>query len=210
MTASEPVVGILLAGGRSSRMGGGDKCMRLLGGRPILARIVERLGPQVGGMIINANGDPARFAEFALPVVPDAIPEFAGPLAGIHAGLVWVRRNRPDVRQCVTVAADTPFFPADLVRRFLAARNERGFCIARSGAGTHPVIGLWPVDLAGTLEASLKSGERKAGKWVAEHGAIEVFFPEIEIAGRRFDPFFNINRPEDLARADDLLRECAR
>lgn len=211
MIASEPVVGILLAGGRSSRMGGGDKGMRLLGGRAILARVVERLRPQVNGMVINANGDPARFAEFELPVVPDVLTGFAGPLAGIHAGLEWVGRNCPDVRHAVTVATDTPFLPSDLVRRFLAAGGEGGkLCVARSNAGTHPVIGLWPVDLAAELEASLKAGERKAGKWVADHAAIEVFFPDVEIGGTAIDPFFNINRPEDLVHANNLLREQAR
>lgn len=192
-------------------MGGGDKSMRLLGGRPILARIVERLRPQVGDMVINANGDAARFAEFSVPVVPDEIPGLAGPLAGIHAGLDWVKHNRPGMTHAVTVATDTPFFPADLVQRFIAARGEGfGLCIARSNAGTHPVIGLWPVELVSELETSLKAGERKAGKWVAEHGAIEVFFPDIDIGGTAIDPFFNINRPEDLVYADNLLREQAR
>lgn len=192
-------------------MGGGDKSMRLLGGRPILARIVERLRPQVGDMVINANGDAARFTEFSVPVVPDAISGFAGPLAGIHAGLDWVKHNRPGVTHAVSVATDTPFFPADLVQCFLAARGEGGrLCVARSNAGTHPVIGLWPVELVSELEASLEAGERKAGKWVAEHGATDVFFPDVQIDEVAIDPFFNINRPEDLAYASNLLREKAR
>ena len=192
-------------------MGGGDKCLRLLGGRPILARIVERLRPQVSRMVINANGEPARFAAFGLPVVADSVAGFAGPLAGVHAGLEWVKANCPDAAYAVTVAADTPFFPDDLVRRFLAARKEKPtLLVARSDAGTHPVIGLWPVGLASDLEHSLKAGERKAGKWAAEHGAAEVYFPDTEIGGIRIDPFFNINRPEDLAHAEGLLREQAR
>jgi molybdopterin-guanine dinucleotide biosynthesis protein A len=207
MSVSERVVCILLAGGRSSRMGGGDKGMRLLGGRPILARVIERLKPQVGAMVINANGEPSRFADFGLPVVPDNISGFAGPLAGVHAGLTWVKQNHPGLRHAATVATDTPFLPPDLVQRFLAAG---GFCVARSNAGTHPVIGLWPVNLASELEVSLKAGERKAGTWVAEHGAIEVFFPDLDIGGTAIDPFFNINRPEDLVLADTLLREQAR
>jgi molybdopterin-guanine dinucleotide biosynthesis protein A len=211
MSVAEPVAGILLAGGRSSRMGGGDKGMRLLGGRPILARVIERLKPQVSHMVINANGDPFRLAEFNLPVVPDRISGFAGPLAGVHAGLEWVTANCPGVAHAITVATDTPFLPADLVQRFLAGQGEGPrLCVARSEAGTHPVIGLWPVGLASALEESLKAGERKVGKWVAEHGAIEVFFPDLEIGGTKLDPFFNINRPEDLALADDLLREQAR
>ncbi len=208
MTLSAPVAGVLLAGGRSSRMGGGDKGMRLLGGRPILARVIERLQPQVGDMVINANGDMARFAEFGLPVVPDALPDYAGPLAGVHAGLSWVRRHRPDIRHAVTVATDTPFLPADLLQRLLAAGEADRLRVARSNSGTHFVIGLWPVDLASALEASLEAGERKAGQWVAEHGAIEVDFPDFDIGGVAVDPFFNINRPEDLAYADKVLEQA--
>jgi molybdopterin-guanine dinucleotide biosynthesis protein A len=208
MSVSEPVAGILLAGGRSSRMGGGDKCLRLLGGRPVLARIIERLKPQVSCMVINANGEPSRFAEFRLPVVVDAISGFAGPLAGVHAGLEWVKANRPSIRYAATIATDTPFFPADLVRKFLGeAQGNSSLLIARSAEGVHPVIGLWPVSLAPVLEASLRRGEHAVGKWAAAHGAAEVFFPETEAGGRPIDPFFNINRAEDLAHANALLGE---
>ena len=124
MSSTAPVVGILLAGGKSSRMGGGDKCLRPLGGRPILAHIIERLRPQVSDMIINANEDAGRFAGFGLPVVGDSIAGYAGPLAGVQAGLAWIKRNRPDSAYGVTVATDTPFFPADLVARFLAEADE--------------------------------------------------------------------------------------
>ena len=211
MNPFEPVAGILLAGGRSSRMGGGDKCLRLLGDKPILARIVERLRPQIAAMVINANGDPARFAAFGLPVVADSVAGFAGPLAGVHAGLEWVRANRPEIQCAVTVATDTPFFPTDLVRRFLVERgNERALLVASSAAGVHPVIGLWPVAIAPEIEASVVRGARKVGTWVKEHGAIEVFFPPIEVGGTRIDPFFNINAPGELAEADALIREGAR
>jgi len=208
MDLTETVVGVLLAGGRSSRMGGGDKCLRPLGGRPILARIIERLEPQVSDMIINANGEATRFAEFGLPVVGDSVAGFAGPLAGVHAGLEWVKANRPGIRYAVTVATDTPFFPTDLVQRFLA---ERGRCptlvVARSEEGIHPVIGLWPVALASDLEASLEKGMRKVVAWIRDHGAVELFFPKVEIGGTRIDPFFNINEPAELAEADALLAE---
>lgn len=208
MNLREPVAGILLAGGRSSRMGGGDKCLRLLGERPILARIIERLRPQVSDMIINANGEPTRFAEFDLPVVADSVAGFAGPLAGIHAGLEWVKSNRPNICYAVTVATDTPFFPVDLVQRFLAeAEGGDQLLVARSAEGLHPVIGLWPVAMTAALETSLRQGERKVGKWVTEHDAVEVFFLEEEVSGRRIDPFFNINRAEDLAQANALLGE---
>jgi len=133
---------------------------------------------------------------------------FAGPLAGIHAGLEWVKANRPDLRHAVSVATDTPFFPADLVQRFLShAGDSSTLLVARSEEGLHPVMGLWPVTLAPEIEASLKRGERKVGKWVAAHGAKEVFFTEVEVGGRRIDPFFNINRAEDLAEANVLLAE---
>jgi molybdopterin-guanine dinucleotide biosynthesis protein A len=121
MALPESVVGVLLAGGKSSRMGGGDKCLRVLGGKPILTRIIERLQPQVSEIVINANGDPARFDAFGLPVVSDSVAGYQGPLAGVHAALEWVKANRPGVEHVVTVATDTPFFPADLVHRFLSA-----------------------------------------------------------------------------------------
>jgi molybdopterin-guanine dinucleotide biosynthesis protein A len=206
MGLSERVVGILLAGGRSSRMGGGDKCLRLLGGKPILAHIIERLKPQVSDIVINANGDASRFASFGLPVVPDSVAGFAGPLAGIHAGLEWVKANRPDSRYGVTVATDTPFLPLDLVQRFLAESAHRpSLLVARSDAGTHPVVGLWPVALAAEIEQSLKQGMRKVGGWTEQHGAVAVSFPPGEIGGRSIDPFFNINRPGDLAEAEALV-----
>ena len=207
MELSERVVGILLAGGRSSRMGGGDKCLRLLGGKPILAHIIERLKGQVFDILINANGDASRFASFGLPVVPDSVAGFAGPLAGIHAGLEWVKANRPDSRYGVTVATDTPFLPLDLVQRFLAEQGHRpSLLVARSEAGVHPVVGLWPVALAGEIERSLKQGLRKVGDWTEQHGAVEVSFPPVEIGGRPIDPFFNINRPGDLAEAETLVK----
>jgi molybdopterin-guanine dinucleotide biosynthesis protein A len=210
MSPTAPVVGILLAGGKSSRMGGGDKCFRPLGGRPILARIIERFRPQVSGMIVNANGDIGRFAPLGLPVVEDSVAGFAGPLAGVHAGLQWIKQNLPDCAYGVTVATDTPFVPTDLVQRFLAALGDRpALAVARSAAGVHPVIGLWPVALAEGIEDSLKRGMRKVGGFTEQHGAIEVLFPPVKIGGAEIDPFFNINRPEDLAEAEALMREHA-
>jgi molybdopterin-guanine dinucleotide biosynthesis protein A len=210
MSSSAPVVGIVLAGGKSSRMGGGDKCLRPLGGRAILAHVVARLKPQVADLIINANEDAQRFAAFGLPVVADSVAGYAGPLAGIQAGLAWIKTNRPGIEYGVTVAADTPFFPGDLVQRFLAERRDRpALMVARSALGVHPVIGLWPVNLAGQLGDSLEQGARKVGAWTARHEAVEVDFPPVEIGGRKVDPFFNINRPEDLAEAEALLAEAA-
>jgi molybdopterin-guanine dinucleotide biosynthesis protein A len=208
---TEPVAGILLAGGKSSRMGGGDKCLRMLGGRTILAGIVERLGPQVAAMVVSANGDPSRFAPFALPVVADRVSGFAGPLAGIQAGLEWIGANYPGIRYAVTVATDTPFFPPDLVRRFRAAlKHAPTLLVARSGQGVHPAIGLWPVSLARALEASLRQGMRRAGAFAEQHGAIEVTFPAVTVGERRIDAVFNINDADQLAEADALLKALAR
>ena len=189
-------------------MGGGDKCLRLLGGKPILTRIIDRLSPQVSDIVINANGDPDRFADFGLPVVSDNIAGYQGPLAGVHAALEWVKANRPDVDHAVTIATDTPFFPADLVGRLLSARDDASsFRVAQSDVGIHPVIGLWPVDLAEALEDSLKRGERKVTTWTRDHGAVPVFFPPVDVGGQSIDPFFNINAPEDLATAEALVSE---
>lgn len=210
MISTAPVVGILLAGGTSSRMGGGDKCLRPLGGSPILAHIIERLTPQVSGMILNANGDFGRFAQFGLTVVEDSVAGHAGPLAGVQVGLQWIRQNRPDIAYGVTVATDTPFLPADLVQRFLAVQGDRpALAVARSAAGVHPVVGLWPVTLADDIDDSLKRGLHKVGGFTAQHGAIEVPFPPVTIGGTEIDPFFNINRPEDLALAEALMSEHA-
>ena len=210
MNEQRSIVGVLLAGGQSRRMGGVDKALQILGGRPLLAHAIERLQPQVAGMVINANGEASRFAAFRLPVIADSIAGFAGPLAGVHAGLAWVRANHPGIEHVVTVSADTPFFPTDLVPRFLASLNQnRPLLVARSEEGLHPVIGLWPVSMVTALEESLKQGERKASDWVKSQGAVEVFFPKIEIGGRLIDPFFNINSPEDLAKADALLKPRA-
>ena len=188
-------------------MGGGDKCLKPLAGRPLLAHVIERLRPQASDLLINANGEPSRFASFGLPVVADSVSGYAGPLAGVHAGLEWVRMNRPGIFYIVTVAADTPFFPTNLVSCFLAALEDgHGICVARSEEGVHPVFGLWPVAFADKLEASLKQGARKVSVFVEQHGAKEVPFPPVMVGGRPIDPFFNINRLEELAAAEALLK----
>jgi len=181
-----------------------------LGGEPVLARILQRLRPQVLDIIINANGDPSRFADFGPPVVADSIAGLAGPLAGVHAGLDWVRTHASGVRSVVTVASDTPFFPLDLVQRFLSAlENDPALAVAASSEGVHPVVGLWPVSIAPQIEDSLQRGMRKVGAFTREHGAIEVFFEPACVGEKLVDPFFNINRPEDLEHADALLHEEA-
>jgi molybdopterin-guanine dinucleotide biosynthesis protein A len=208
MQFTERVVGVVLAGGRSSRMGGGDKCLLPLAGQPVLSHVLDRLRPQVSDLIINANGDASRFADFGLSVIADSVAGLAGPLAGVHAGLEWVKANAPGVRYIVTVASDTPFFPSNLVHRFLAELGDYPtLIVATSEEGVHPVVGVWPVATAPELEDSLKQGMRKVGAWTKQHGALEVFFAPVKIGGKLVDPFFNINRPEELAEADALLRE---
>ena len=197
------VVGLLLAGGLSRRMGGGDKALRLLGGVSLLDRVIERIRPQVEALVLNANGDPARFARFGLPVVPDSVPDFAGPLAGVLAGLDWTALHRPDCAYVVSVATDAPFLPKDLVARFTAEIEaaQADVACAASGGQAHPVIGLWPVRLREDLRhAVVEEGIRKVDHWTARHRVATVAF-----ASELIDPFFNANRPEDLAAAAALL-----
>jgi molybdopterin-guanine dinucleotide biosynthesis protein A len=198
------VAGVLLAGGQGSRMAadgkGQDKPLRLLGGRTLLDHAIARVAPQVDAMVLNANGDPSRFAAFGLDIVADAMPDYPGPLAGILAGMRWAAgRGLADV---LSVATDTPFLPTGLVARLDAARRDAGvpLACAASGGWTHPVIGLWPVALADALEADLRRGMRKIDSWTALHGVASA-----EFAIGPFDPFFNVNRPADLLEAEGLL-----
>jgi molybdopterin-guanine dinucleotide biosynthesis protein A len=198
-----PTLGLLLAGGLARRMGGGDKPLRTIAGRSILAHVIERLESQCDGLVVNANGDPARFAGYGLPVVADSVPDFAGPLAGILAGLDWMAAHRPEAEWLVSVAADTPFIPDDLVARLHAAREQQGvpLACAASGGWTHPVIGLWPVSLRDDLRRALTvEDERKIDRWTARHGCTSA-----EWSVDPVDPFFNANRPEDLDEAERLF-----
>lgn len=198
-----PIVGVLLAGGLSRRMGGGDKSLRTLGGRTILERIVATIRPQVGPLVLNANGDPARFSGFALPVVPDVVEGYAGPLAGVLTGLDWARAHAPDARWVASFATDAPFIPGDLVARLVAAveRDGTDLACARSAGQNHPVFSLWPLRLADDLRrAVVEEGVRKVGAWTARHRLAIA-----EFADEPVDPFFNTNRPEDLEEAERLL-----
>jgi molybdopterin-guanine dinucleotide biosynthesis protein A len=200
---SSPILGVLLAGGLSRRMGGGDKCLRPLGGRPILARIIERARPQVAALVLNANGDAARFASFGLPVATDVVEGHAGPLAGVLTGMEWARRHLPEAEFIVTIATDTPFLPADLAGRLIAAVAEEraDLACAASQGRSHPVFGLWPVRLAPDLRrAMVEEGIRKVDAWTARHRLAVA-----EFATTPFDPCFNTNAPEDLAEAERLL-----
>jgi molybdenum cofactor guanylyltransferase len=193
--------GIVLAGGLSRRMGGGDKCLSLLAGRPILAHIIARARPQVAALALNANGDPARFAGFGLPVVPDSIADFAGPLAGVLAGLDWAAAQRPDATHVASFAGDAPFLPRDLVARLAAALGQGcDLACAASAGRAHPVFGLWPVALREALRRALtEEGIRKVDRWTERFRLATVDFPAAPL-----DPFFNANRPEDLAEAERL------
>ena len=194
------IAGIVLAGGLSRRMGGGDKCLRPLGGRPILAHILERAHPQVTALAINANGDPGRFAAFGLPVLPDAIGDFAGPLAGISAGLEWAAQDA-ECTHLASFAGDAPFLPRDLVARLQRALvdGRHDLACAASGGRTHPVFGLWPLGLRHDLRDAVLGGVRKVDAWTGRHHLVTV-----EFAALPLDPFFNTNRPEDLLEAERL------
>ncbi len=197
-----PTLGLLLAGGLSRRMGGGDKPLLEIAGRSMLAHVVERLRPQCTALLLNANGDAARFRDYGLPIVADSVPDFAGPLAGILAGLDWMAANRPDLCWMASVAADTPFIPRDLVSRLHQARASAGTALAcaSSGGRSHPVVGLWPVALRDDLRQSLcVEGERKVSRWTSRRGSAEASWSSEPV-----DPFFNANVAEDLAEAERL------
>ena len=201
--SDQKVAGVLLAGGQSRRMGGGDKCLRALGGRTILDHIITRARPQVLSLVLNANGDPARFADYQLPVTPDTVEGFAGPLAGVLAGLDWATAHAPDCVWLASFATDAPFLPEDLVARLLKAVQTEGadLACAMSDDRRHPVFGLWPLRLRETLRAAmLEEDIRKVDLWTGRYKLAVVPF---EVDG--VDPFFNANRPEDLEIAETWL-----
>jgi molybdopterin-guanine dinucleotide biosynthesis protein A len=197
------VAGVLLAGGLSRRMGGGDKSLRSIAGETILARVIARARPQVEALCLNANGDPARFAEFDLPVVPDSIEGFAGPLAGVLAGLDWAADSVPGCTHVASFATDAPFLPEDLVAGLARAVEREGadMACAASGGREHPVFGLWPLRLREALRRALaEEGLRKVDVWTGRYRRAVAHWPD-----RPLDPFFNANEPDDLARAERLL-----
>jgi len=199
------VIGCILAGGLARRMGGGDKGLIRLDGRPILDHVIERLKPQVERIVLNANGDPARFAVYGLPIMADPVEGFAGPLAGVLAGLRWAEAETPEATHVVTAATDTPFLPSDLVARLVQAADDAGadLAVAASGGRRHPVFGLWPVAIADDLErAMLDEGVRKVDIFTARYRLAVA-----EFADRPYDPFFNANAPDDLAEAERIARE---
>ncbi len=203
MTTERPeTLCVVLAGGLGRRMGGGDKPMREIGGRTILDHVIERLDGQCDGLILNANGDPARFARFGLPVVADTIDGYPGPLAGILTALEWTAANRPGIEWVVSAAGDCPFLPRDLVARLQQARSAEGadLAVAASGGQAHPVIGLWKVALRDELRHALVEEDlRKIDRWTARYRLATVSWPIEPV-----DPFFNANTVDDLAEAERL------
>lgn len=203
-----PTLGLVLAGGLARRMGGGDKARIAIGGVTILQRVLACLAPQCVGLVINANGDPARFADTKLPVIADSVPDFAGPLAGILAGLDWAALHVPECKWLASVPGDCPFLPNDLVARLHEARVANGapLACARSGEWRHPVVGLWSLALRDDLRhALIAEGLRKIETWTARHGVAIANWPAEPV-----DPFFNVNTPEDAAQAQALAEKYAR
>ena len=202
-----PTLGLVLAGGLARRMGGGDKARIEIGGVTILDRVLATLSAQCTGIIINANGDPKRFADTGLEVVPDTVPGFAGPLAGILTGLDWLAKQNNGVEWLLSVPGDCPFLPDDLVERLHQARRKMGagvpLACARSGEWRHPVVGLWPIALREDLRKALVDEDlRKIEVWTARHGVAIADWPDQPI-----DPFFNVNTPEDAARAEKVAAQ---
>jgi molybdenum cofactor guanylyltransferase len=197
-----PTIGLILAGGLARRMGGGDKARIEIGGVSILDRVLATLSAQCPRMVINANGDPARFEDTDLTVVPDSVEGHPGPLAGVLAGLDWLAAQQLGIEWMVSVPGDCPFLPDDLVERLHVARREAGvpLACARSGEWRHPVVALWPVALREDLRKALVEDDvRKIEVWTARHGVAIADWPAEPV-----DPFLNVNTPEDVARAEQL------
>jgi molybdopterin-guanine dinucleotide biosynthesis protein A len=198
----EPILGLVLAGGLARRMGGGDKPMRTIAGRSMLQRVIDRVAPQCNGLVINANGDAARFAAFDLAVIPDTVADFPGPLAGILAGLDWAAQHRPDIRWMLSAPGDCPFLPRDLALRLHNARRDDGaqLAVAASGGQTHPVVGLWDVALRHKLREALVTQQlRQVGRFMARYHLATIEWPVEPL-----DPFFNANTVDDLTEAERL------
>jgi len=200
---SEPIVGVLLAGGMARRFGGGDKCLIELCGKPLLDHVIDRAGPQVDRMFLNANGTADRFAGYGLDVVADVVDGYAGPLAGILTALEWSRDNIPEAAWVASFPTDAPVLPVDLVARMQAAIVEQGadMACAMSGGRTHPVIAMWPVRIAEDLRTALIDEDiRKIDRFTARYHIVHVEFPITD-----HDPFLNINAPDDLVHAAEFL-----
>ncbi len=206
------IAGVVLAGGLSRRMGGGDKGLKPLGGQPMIGRVIGRIRPQVGALAINANGDPSRLAAFGLPVIADTVEGFAGPLAGVLAAMEWASALPEPATHLATVASDTPFLPIDLVARLRATaegKPER-IVLAGSDGNRHPVFGLWPVALKQDLASWMAETDTyKVLAWAGRHDWTVCTFALLSVGGRTLDPFFNANTPQEFAEAESMLKDMA-
>ena len=203
MSPEAEVCGLLLAGGQSRRMGGGDKCLMEMGGCTLLHHMIQAARDQVGPVVINTNSDPALFVDYELPVAKDVVTGYVGPLAGVLTGLEWAALNAPHCSWVASFACDAPFVPRDLVARLRAGVDREGarMACAVSGRRHHPVFALWPVDLADALrKAIVDDGLRKVDDWTEQYRQARV-----EFSMEPDDPFFNINRPEDLTAAERVF-----
>jgi molybdopterin-guanine dinucleotide biosynthesis protein A len=199
----ERIMAVVLAGGLARRMGGGDKCLKLLAGQPILAHVLERLDGQAERILLNANGDVTRFASWGLPVAADVVTGFGGPLVGVLTALEWVATHTPEITDVVSVPGDGPFLPRNLVRRLIEARIGADAVLAQAASNgrPNPVVGLWPVALAAELRhAVVVEGIAKVDAWTARYSLATVDFEAAQL-----DPFFNANTQEDLTEAERLL-----
>ena len=206
MPPDPSLCGVLLAGGLARRMGGGDKPLMALDGRSLLAHAIARLAPQCAHLAINANGDPARFADYGLPIVADSVEGYAGPLAGVLAGMDYAAAHWPQAKWLLSAPADTPFPPEDLVMRLKAAmeRANASIAVAASGGRTHHAIALWDISLREDLRAALtQEDERKVSAFIARYAHVEVDWPVAP-----YDPFFNVNRPEDIPQAAAIAAQA--
>lgn len=205
---NDEIAAVILAGGLARRMGGGDKAYKMLAGQSLLERILARVEPQVGPLVLNANGDPKRFSHTGLFVVEDVVEGHPGPLAGVLTGLDWVAEHHPECQWMLSVPCDAPFIPLDLVRGLKAAmeKDQNPLACAQSHGRTHPVVGLWSVALRENLRQAIVDEElRKVDRWTARHGISHVDFDDVLIEGKLIDPFFNANKPNDLNEIETLL-----
>jgi molybdopterin-guanine dinucleotide biosynthesis protein A len=203
------IVGVILAGGLSRRMGGEAKALIPLAGRPMIAHAIDRICPYVDACILNVNGDAGAFAQLGLPIVADAFGDYAGPLAGLLSGMLWAAEHHPNARYIITAPCDTPFLPEDYVNALAEAAggDSATIVIAASGGRNHFASGIWPMALADDLATFLAAGERRIQSWIEQNPNKTVTFPFVDDGRSGFDPFFNVNTPEDLAIAEDFVRE---
>ncbi len=216
------ITGVILAGGQSTRMGGGDKFLKEINGKTILSLVIKKFEKQCSSVLISANGNPARLEAYNKPIIKDPIIEadpttsketedtLAGPLAGILAAMKWTIENKPGHTHILSVAADSPLFPDDFSQKMINQSNsldDRAIILAKSGGWHHPIFGLWPIEFASDLEAQLNSGVRKIRAWTNSHENSAVEFEEQDIKGTKIDPFFNINKPEDFDTFTELSQK---